>query len=53
LIFTVNGQSFNATANGAYYEAQITLPKGTYTITATIKDKYLQTATATQQVTVN
>lgn len=53
LTFSINGTSYPATANGSYYEASITLPKGTYTLIATVKDKYAQTATTSENITVN
>jgi 1A family penicillin-binding protein len=52
LTFRIGSKDYPATSNGSYYEATIALPKGAYTVTATVKDKYLQTATATDTFNV-
>jgi 1A family penicillin-binding protein len=53
IIINVGGNNYTAVANGAYYEAQVTLTPGAYTITATVKDKILQTAKESISITIS
>jgi membrane peptidoglycan carboxypeptidase len=53
VIITAGGKDYTAVANGSYYEVSVVLPDGANTITATVKDKILQTAKKTISITIN
>jgi 1A family penicillin-binding protein len=52
LSFNVGGKDYAATASGTEYTAVITLPVGSHTLTATVKDQIFQTAKDTANITV-
>jgi hypothetical protein len=49
----VGGNNYVMIPTGDHYETTITLPAGTYTLTATLKDKLYQQDKRTIQITVN
>lgn len=53
LTVSVGGKTYTPVAKGSYYEVEITLPAGTYTLSATLKDKVSQTATASVKIKIN
>jgi hypothetical protein len=52
-VINVGGKDYTAAASGSYYEVVVTLPAGSYTLTATVKDKILQTAKETINFTIS
>lgn len=53
VVVNVGGKDYTADAKGSHYEVEVILPAGSYVLTATVKDKILQTVKETINFTIS